>query len=120
MKKILAAAAVAATGLTATTAMATEGCDTIMTNDGGFAMVKHIEDTTYWVWVQEGYISEVWSGGYNDLLGGAYAIHTVCNMPSGSTYFPGPSYLATLEDIGDGNHVGYWSGVTPDNSLILD
>ena len=120
MKKLLATAAVIAA--TATSAFAVEGCDnTVSDGNGGWALVVHNHDSTYFVMTNEAFVTNAWSiDEPPQSLIGAYAIKEACDMPAGSVYFPNASHLDELQNIGDDIWGGYWSAVSANDSITLD
>ena len=112
MKKILMAAAGAT--MLATPALA---CDSYEIGElGGWAVVSQINDYTYHVMAHRDFINQ-WEEFSPGLLA-AFAVHSVCNMPSGSTYTPPPSSLdpiaAMSGDESSDLYAGYINGYSPD------
>ena len=82
---------------------------------GGWAVVTQVSDYTYHVMAHADFINQ-WEDFSPGLLG-AFAIHSVCDMPSGSTYTPPPASLEPMQamsgDESSNLYAGYLNGYDP-------
>lgn len=91
-------------------------CDDYLVDDNNhWAHVVQISDYTYHIMVSKDYLPDNYDFSPGTL--GAYAIHTVCDMPSGSVYTPPPNNLAAIDVMSGSDgafYAGYLNGYDPD------